>query len=87
MLQFSFNLTTNHMEVIRVDYIEILRWLSDKENGGGVQLNTLAKYCNCHFASLSNILRGKYPPTDKMLISIERGLKMYFNDIKEKMGE
>lgn len=75
------------MEVIDVDYIEILRWLSDKENGGGVQLVTLAKYCNCHSASLGNILRGKYPPTDKMLIAIERGLKTYFNDIKEKMGE
>ena len=53
----------------------------------GFTCGQIGKICNCHSSSLGNILKGKYPPTDKMLIAIERGLKTYFNDIKEKMGE
>ena len=41
------------------DLIQKIIWLTDKENGMGIPLTVLAKYCNCTSVSLHNYIYGK----------------------------
>lgn len=57
------------------DLIKKIIWLTDKENGMGIPLTVLAKYCNCSSVSLYNYIYGRSMPTGRISSYIEEGLR------------
>ncbi len=70
-----------------MDALEKLNWLIDKENGMGISQATLAKYCHCHPSTLSKYITHANEPTEKMLFIINEGIKQFYKDLSEKIGE
>lgn len=70
-----------------MDTVEKLIWLTDKKDGMGISQATLAKYCHCHPTTLSKYITKTYEPTEKMLFIIETGIKQFYKDLSEKIGE
>lgn len=50
-----------------------------------IPLKVLATYCKCHPSSLRAYINQDYPPTEKMLALIERGIDNFLIDFNDKM--
>lgn len=66
-----------------MDVIETLRWITDKNEGLGMPLSTVAKQARCTPGSLSNYLSGYSQPNP----SIEMCLELAFKNLKNMMNE
>jgi len=53
----------------------------------GIELKTIARYCNCNPATLTKYLNGSSTPTARLEKFITAGIQQYFNEIKEIVGE
>lgn len=49
----------------------------------GVELKTIAQYCNCAPLTLRNYLKGISTPTPRLQNLMEQGVKQYYNEIKK----
>lgn len=68
------------------ELINKLSWLADKENGIGLPLTVLGKYCNCSAVSIHNYITRKTLPTGRMINYISNGLTKLYNDFIQEMG-
>lgn len=68
------------------ELINCLKWLSDKENGIGIPLVILSRYCNCNAVSIHNYVSGKSLPTGRIAGYIEEGLNQLKEDFNKGMG-
>ena len=67
-----------------MDAIEKLKYLNGELH---IPFKVLAPYCKCHAASLSNYVKRKYEPTEKMLALIAGGLDDFVKEVAEKMKD
>ena len=66
--------------------LEWLRWLTDKETLG-VPVSVMAKYCHCSAPTISKLIHGEQPLTEKMQYLLDDGIDHVLKEIKEKLGE
>ena len=64
--------------------LEVLRRLVNEAN---VQINVLAKFCQCSPSAMANYIRGINLPNGSRLIAIKEGLKKYREMINQIIKE
>lgn len=64
--------------------LEVLRRLANEAN---VQINVLAKFCQCSPSAMANYIRGTNLPNGSRLIAIKEGLKKYKEMINQIIKE
>ena len=67
---------------IRLDTLEKIKKLTDKQNGVGISKTIIGRYCGQHFNSITYYLNGA-KPSQEVLEQYENGLHKLLDDIQE----
>lgn len=65
-----------------MNVIEKIVYLSDRQNGLGIPMTIIGKYCGCHPTSITYYLKGAVPK-DEVVEKYEWGLHNLLNDMKQ----
>ncbi len=65
-----------------MNVLERIKYLTDKQNGLGISMTVIGRYCGCHPATINYYLKGA-EPKDKVIEQYEWGLKNLLNDMKQ----
>lgn len=69
-----------------MNILNVIRKLTDKQNGIGISMAVIARYCGCHPATINYYLKGAQPRPE-VIAQYEAGITKLKEDIMKEIGE
>lgn len=69
-----------------MDVLDKIKWLTDKQQGLGIPMVTIGRYCGCHPTTITYYLKNPSPKPE-ILNKYENGINNLYKDIINNIGE